>query len=101
MKTGRKKRSRRDEQSRDARDRQADEIERLRQENERLRRTTREVREADRQSRTPTRTPRAEFHHDVQAAVLGWPRGSPTRQGASREESTQGRRPTGSSRAPS
>src|SRR6266849_3199651 len=37
MKPGRKKRSRRDEQSRDARDRQAQEIERLRQENERLR----------------------------------------------------------------
>src|SRR5207245_1998180 len=37
MKPGRKKRSRRDEQSRDAGDRQAQEIERLRQENERLR----------------------------------------------------------------
>jgi transposase len=37
MKPGRKKRSRRDEHSRDARDRQAHEIERLKQENERLR----------------------------------------------------------------
>ncbi len=37
MKPGRKKGSRRDEQSRDAGDRQAQEIERLRQENERLR----------------------------------------------------------------
>ena len=69
---------RRDAHSRDARDRQAQEIERLKQENDRLHEQLAEqakrIADLERQLCAAT----AEFHHHVKAAVIRWSRGSTT-----------------------
>jgi hypothetical protein len=77
MTRGRKKRLPPGERSRDFPDRQAHEIERLKQENERLRKQLEEQQKkiADLERQLALRQ---ELHDDLQASVIGWPRGPTT-----------------------